>query len=121
MTKEFSGTTKSRYPNRRFSSRKWNQCLPKMGRLSTKGQNGEWACGRKGERARRRGAILRVGRFGSLRWRVGANTLIPDGLNDGSQGIPRTRMRVKIRRKPWSVPRLRGRGEQGLRLGTRRV
>jgi hypothetical protein len=84
-------------------------------------RKGKTASGRAGERARRRGAILRVGRFGSLRWRVGANTLIPDGLNDGSQGIPRTRMRVKIRRKPWSVPRLRGRGEQGLRLGTRRV
>jgi hypothetical protein len=27
--------------------------------------------------------------------------------------FPRPRMRVKIKRKPWSVPRLRGGGEQG--------
>jgi hypothetical protein len=45
--------------------------------------------------------------------RVGANTLIPDGLNDGSQGILRPRMRVKIRRKPWSVPRFRLRKAYG--------
>jgi hypothetical protein len=29
------------------------------------------------------------------------------------RALPRPRMRVNIRRKPWSVPRLRGRGEQG--------
>ena len=29
------------------------------------------------------------------------------------RALPRPRMRVNLRRKPWSVPRLRGRGEQG--------
>jgi|HubBroStandDraft_2_1064218.scaffolds.fasta_scaffold21439_2 hypothetical protein len=38
---------------------------------------------------------------------------VPQGHCDSSQAIPRLRMRVNIRRKPWSVPRLRGRGEQG--------
>jgi hypothetical protein len=33
---------------------------------------------------------------------------VPQGHGDSSQAIPRLRMRVNIRRKPWSVPRLRG-------------
>jgi hypothetical protein len=92
---------------------------------------GETAKRRVGERANGRGDVVPScglvvsahcdGERLSVSVRAGANTLIPDGLNDGSQGIPRPRMRVKIRRKPWGVPRLRGPGEQGLRLGTRRV
>ena len=57
------------------------------------GRNGERAKGRRGERAYQRGAILRVGRLGSMRWRAmnasarRANSLVPEGLNDGSKAI----------------------------------
>ena len=52
MMKNFFCTTKSGVLDRRFSSRKWNQCLPEMGRLSASGRNGESAKGRIGEWAK---------------------------------------------------------------------
>jgi hypothetical protein len=39
--------------------------------------------------------------------------VVPEGLNEGSQACYIRAYAFNIRRKPWSVPRLRGRGDQG--------
>jgi len=45
--------------------------------------------------------------------RPGVRIFVKKMAVGGAALIRRPRMRAKIRRKPWSVPRLRGRGEQG--------